>query len=129
MAAGREVSIQELLEHLDAIKNAKFVNAEMPWNSKKKTRGNYKEATFTLEIQVPDMSGPTNNGDLVALYAGEPSKVPMKTVQIKYSPAGYAEYNNFMSLTGRDDLMVGTTREGAKEIAERNQRGAGFNND
>tara|TARA_B100001287_G_C22686496_1_gene534056 strand:- start:2106 stop:3785 length:1680 start_codon:yes stop_codon:yes gene_type:complete len=112
-------------QRIDAIKNAKFVNAEMPWNSKKKSRGNYKEATFTLEIQVPDYSSPTGAADPYAA----PEQVPTKTVQIKYSPAGYAEYNNFMSLTGRDDLMVGTTREGAKEIAERNQRGAGFNND
>ena len=39
------------------------------------------------------------------------------------------EYNNWISMTGREDLMVGTSREGAQEIATRSQRGAQFNND
>ncbi len=112
---------------IEALKNANLLNVEMPWNSKNKKRGQYTEATFTFEIQVPDDSAAAGGGDA---YDEQPSgSVPMKTVQVKYKPAGYAEYNNLISLTGRDDLMVGTDRESAQEIATRSQRGAAFNND
>lgn len=112
---------------IEALKNANLLNVEMPWNSKNKKRGDYKEATFTFEIQVPDEDAGSTVGD--AYDRPSAGQVPMKTVQVKYTPAGYAEYNNLISLTGRDDLMVGTDREGAQEIATRSQRGASFNND
>ncbi len=113
---------------IEALKNANLLNVEMPWNSKDKKRGQYNETTFTFEIQVPDDSAAAGGGDVYDPIAPSGS-VPMKTVQVKYKPAGYAEYNNLISLTGRDDLMVGTDRESAQEIATRSQRGATFNND
>ena len=109
---------------IEAVKNGTMINAEMPWNSSKKQRGDWKEADFTFEIQVPDPEA-AQNGDP---YAGG-GNVPMKTVQFKVKASGYQEYNNWISMTGREDLMVGTSREGAQEIATRSQRGAQFNND
>ena len=112
---------------IEAVKNATLVNAEMPWNSKKKQRGDYQEADFTFEIQIPDTEALGTGTD--AAFARSQGNVPMKTVQFKVRPSGYKEYNNWISLTGREDLMVGTSREGAQEAVTRNQRGAQFNND
>lgn len=114
---------------IEAVKNGTMINAEMPWNSSKKQRGDWKEADFTFEIQVPDPEAAQTGDPMVASYAKGASQVPMKTIQFKVKAAGYQEYNNWISMTGREDLMVGTSREGAQEIATRSQRGAQFNND